>query len=1571
MKYFLVCSIIIIRSKRIIDPILKYLGGILIMRNFKRTLALVLAVIMVVGTFATVSAASTSNWYDKAVEALDDAGISNIGKTAAEPLTRNEFVMWIAKIESLQLSEDAWNDEIASVVFTDVTEAHHRAAIAYSYKANFIIGNGDGTFAPDKTLSLAEASAVIVRLMRYESKVTGLADEWDINYMRAASIYCKAFDQVFYKNSNTYDPDYQLTKGETAYILATILNFINRDEDDLIKTADGIDLGSRFEGMTPAAKEDVYYIANLDRVSAGTAITNTGVSEDAAEKVAGNRVERLTNVIDVTKEVKLYSADGEKVIVVSGAEFVKALRVELGMEPTPDFMNEEAEINVFNYINVGTLVDVKLADSVVFVNGTAYVNNYKEIASLNVNSNSVVVDTYLQYSLSNDEKFVGYAAAALGNNGAVTNWKPVLNTSYDATMATSWTNIVKDATTGAVTSAKLNFKGVAYEYGVDANGEIVGDIKIYDKTWTPMPVDVAVKTLINAAQGECYAVFNDVDADGLYDTVYVEGSAPFAYATKANAQPTDNGTKYKYDYLTSISEGVVEGNAYSAWNNMGAVIYNREVGYPNSGGMMSSDAYNLTAKATGKLQLVLCSPNSRPTWAGEKQENCVPLYYTIVDLASFYTGIIQEVSADKVDGYYTARILCTDDVVRTVYIPYEATKTVKLDVTLGGATAEYTFDSSAWFTFIEDTKKAATENGIVNAGTVKEEDYLTWTAAWMAGKYVEFALNEENEAICILGTDSKTSTTGFVTGVEKTETGDNTYNVTIAATSAVNYANSTKYFEAFTYYFNATNPLTYSKIFDSFYGKQHTYQPNFGGDKLLTDADTGAYITVVGDDGVTYYQTNGATSQLWASSTDLTNANTYYVVLDPATGKIYKDANGNFADKNGKVFIDTEAVAAYNSVNAIKTVEVRAAASGIFDWANYNVYNQLFVEGSLIDPNVGTDTKKVNAGTDLIYVTVGQDAGSNYILYNAIPSTLVNAAGASRTTQFQVNGKDYTAGRWYKIIASKIEATAEGSWFDILDGYIIDYTKVEDLADGVHANGVKYKQALYNMTVGYGAYYERAYDASKKTFTYEIGFTTVKTLTGVIGTQDAVVDTVNSLLVPIYKYTTGSASVHLQLTTEADIAKYEAMGYFVDENGYVFRLEANTQSIVYKKDAKGNDLYKDVVYDETKATESDVKENVLFKTIVDEEGEQKVYPYEVLSVAAKTNKDDGYFPGAYYLTIDGVKYSVTANTPVVVVTPSADGFDIAVKTVAQISSEGAYFVTEWNSVIGTGNTLETLAIVGQKAGATKAPSTTEPSVEAKQTLVYLDGTASAVIKHDKYSNEYLVVSDKSAYALPTGEEVGAIYRSYPTYIDADNAIKIDLGIKGGAWYIVDENNKIVSDTEIELLEGTITSVKADGTTIATLNGVKNQNITSMKTEFFYFNAEKTLLNIAGDNTNVTVISSAAFGDLFKTQVKAVEDAQKAYDEATKKYEAGNLSDERYDYYKTNLENAEKALVEAKAANLDKYFNGQFWGFANSPLYRYVAMAQGTYQEGNPTLTFNYVVVEDTLCVFSDSFSFAG
>ena len=75
--------------------------------------------------------------------------------------------------------------------------------------------------------------------------------------------------------------------------------------------------------------------------------------------------------------------------------------------------------------------------------------------------------------------------------------------------------------------------------------------------------------------------------------------------------------------------------------------------------------------------------------------------------------------------------------------------------------------------------------------------------------------------------------------------------------------------------------------------------------------------------------------------------------------------------------------------------------------------------------------------------------------------------------------------------------------------------------------------------------------------------------------------------------------------------------------------------------------------------------------------------------------------------------------------------------------------------------------------------------------------------------------------------------------------------------------------------------------------------------------------------------------------------------------------------KTDLkkyEAAVAALDAAKLSNIDKYFNGQFWGFANSPYYTYVAMGAGSFQQDVSYLWFEYIEVDGVYCVFSDTFS---
>ncbi len=1513
------------------------------MRNFKRTLALVLAVVMVIGTFATVSAASTSKWYDEAVEKLDSLSISNIGNTGAEYVTRNEFVMWIAKLETVQTSENAWNDEIASVSFTDVNDSHYKAAIAYAHKMEYIVGNGDGTFAPDKVLSLAEASAVIVRLMRYESKVVGLPDEWDMNYMNVAKRNCNAFDATFYKETDTWNPDYQLTKGEAAYLLYTIMNFDN--PSDLRLTADGIDLGANWADKGGNyAKDEVYYIADIQRQVVAVSDQKYYIGATTTPIVYKNRLDELSTVT-------LLSADGTKAIKMPASEFAKAVRVDLGLTAERDYMNEEAEIAIFDYVDNGTMVNVKIAPDA-FVNGVAVVNSYKTLQNFDINSNSLIVDTVLQMASRGEyySEYLGWSLADVGTNTSAPNpWKPVLPTSYDSSMATSWTNITRDVTTGKATAATLNFKGVAYKYGTD--------IVAYDADWNIMDVDTAINTLINAAQGECYAVFNDTDADGLYDTVYVKESYAFAYADQANVEPLSSSTVV--NVLTSLSNGeVVYTDMTMKYNTIGSVIYNREVGYPNSGGMASSDSYNLTVKSTGKLQLVLTASNMHPIEKqGTSQTNCVPLYYTVVDLADFFTGTITEVFVSAVEGYYEANISCTDGAIRKVYIPVEASNNVALDVAIGGATAEYTFDSTAWFTFLDSTKAAAIESGIFQEANVKDPAYLTWASAWMAGKAVEFAIDANNEVICILGTDAETGTEGFVTSVEKTETGDNTYNVTIAASASVTYTGATTYFH------KTNNPLTAAKLL--------THLQNSSSYNNVANTDWANAATIVGNDGVTYYKTGfvGGNRPIYASTQGITDETYFVFVNDKDTIVGPFDSEGYYLTYQGKRWVDEIAANTYNSVNSLVTAEVRASASGMFDWANYNVYHQLFTNGSLIDPNT-TDNAKVDAGLDLIYVKLMQDGTSNYVLYTAAPATLVTV-GTSKVNQINTTGS--WSGRVWEVQVATTH-TQEASWFDMEEGYFISLNEVAGTRTPTYdaygtENGYT---ALYDAKVGFEPYYYRTWNESSKIYEYEIGFTTVVTYTNIPGEADAIVDKTETLMVPLYKGETGETSVQVIASTDADKAKYTIdNGFYIDDDNKVFILVAynNSVKVVYKTDKDGNLVYSAVKYDLANAESAVTEYDVLFTDTARLGTEEAIAPYANLQVVDKPRTDDGWFPGSYYLTVDGTNYNITSSTKIVVVTPSATGFAIETKSVTDVMANGL-FITEWSAVVGSGNTITTIAVVGQKAGAiASTPSTPSTPTTDKTTLVYLDGTASAYVKQDLYSKDYLVISDKTAYALPSGEEVGAIYRRYTTYEEASNSITIDLGIQGGKWYLINEDGEIVSESSIELLEGTVTSTTSSGKTVATLNGEKGIVISDMETEFFYFDAESSKLLVAGDNTNVKIVTKDAYLAELVTYETAVENAQADYDTAKAKYDAGNLSASRLAYYKDILVAAEQALVDAKTTKIDAYFNGQFWGVANSALYKSFATSQGVFQQGTPTLNFNYVIIDDVLCVFSDSFSY--
>ena len=159
-------------------------------------------------------------------------------------------------------------------------------------------------------------------------------------------------------------------------------------------------------------------------------------------------------------------------------------------------------------------------------------------------------------------------------------------------------------------------------------------------------------------------------------------------------------TTNKYDYYSSVSDGKVVGNAQMKGNAIGTIFYNKTVSF-YSGASSSAvadyrtDGYHLNNSTTNRLQIVLRPSNMHLLIDGYTSSygSASPHYYAVADIASFNTGIIENIDAFALDDYYLATIKSTDSegnvTTKTVYIPVSIPDTTTLPITVAGATAEY------------------------------------------------------------------------------------------------------------------------------------------------------------------------------------------------------------------------------------------------------------------------------------------------------------------------------------------------------------------------------------------------------------------------------------------------------------------------------------------------------------------------------------------------------------------------------------------------------------------------------------------------------------------------------------------------------------------------------------------------------------------------------------------------------------------------------------------------------------------------------------------------------------------
>ena len=157
------------------------------MRNLKKILALVLALVMTMSVMATAAftdAATIDTSYDEAAEVL--AGLKVfVGRPdgSFDPkanITRQEVAAIVYRIVTGDVDNKSINLYVEGADFDDVKATDWAAGyIGYCNNAGFIAGYGNGKFGPTDNVTGMQAAAMILRAVGYDAQDEFTGADWD------------------------------------------------------------------------------------------------------------------------------------------------------------------------------------------------------------------------------------------------------------------------------------------------------------------------------------------------------------------------------------------------------------------------------------------------------------------------------------------------------------------------------------------------------------------------------------------------------------------------------------------------------------------------------------------------------------------------------------------------------------------------------------------------------------------------------------------------------------------------------------------------------------------------------------------------------------------------------------------------------------------------------------------------------------------------------------------------------------------------------------------------------------------------------------------------------------------------------------------------------------------------------------------------------------------------------------------------------------------------------------------------------------------------------------------------
>ncbi len=333
------------------------------MRNLKKFLALVLAMIMVVSASAVVSADFTDVAADnRYAEAINDLAVKGIVKGTSDTtfgptqdVKRWQMALFVARAMSGIVESDAdWAN--GHVKYVDVTE--YKGAIEYVNTRGVINGwadpiNGDPVFGPNDGITYVQALKMAVCALGYTEQL-----EWPWGY------YNKAAQLGLTDNIVVGDINDTLNRAETAQVIYNMIYAAPADG--------GLTLAEANFGLKTVDESALYVISATPKQYYATAQGGVGnrPTYDATADVGGTWVgiQPLVNGV----------ANGQIIYMEAGKLGIAAAEVEDYFNRTVELVNFDPATGEFDAANLGdapvvvNFKNVTINGAKIKVNGITY-----------------------------------------------------------------------------------------------------------------------------------------------------------------------------------------------------------------------------------------------------------------------------------------------------------------------------------------------------------------------------------------------------------------------------------------------------------------------------------------------------------------------------------------------------------------------------------------------------------------------------------------------------------------------------------------------------------------------------------------------------------------------------------------------------------------------------------------------------------------------------------------------------------------------------------------------------------------------------------------------------------------------------------------------------------------------------------------------------------------------------------------------------------------------------------------------------------------------------------------------